>query len=208
MMGIKMYWRLHKNKILAVSFAAVSEASYIASIIAYGLLVGWVAIFGTFFGILNILLTFIILTMLLVTNIQNDNRAWTAITMIVFLVVWDMVFSLLPGGSSLYVAFTSDVPLLVLGVFLLLSMNATGAFGVVTFIFLYRYRLGRTSYERLILWARLFTGCLAVMSVLQVVLSIMLFGTGPLYVFYAILSDFAVVAAGIAVLFTLRRLRR
>ena len=82
------------------------------------------------------------------------------------------------------------------------------AMGIVTYIFLFRYRLGRTSYQRQMLFARLFVACFAVEQVLEVALTVLLGGFEPYAFSYYLFGNLAIVSSAVACLFTLRRLRR
>ena len=201
------FWYWHRNKIMAITFAAIGLVAFILSYVFFGLRYGFGYLVSSPFTIINILINLVILLMLLITNIQNDNRAFNAITMLVFLVVWDMIVSWLPGGLGLYGVFGSSPLLLTLGIFLLLSTVGTAVLGVCSFVFLFRYRLGRASFERLMLFFRLFAAVLTVELVLEVVTIVLYAGFEPFSFTFYVLSNLSIASTGVACLFTLRRLR-
>lgn len=203
----KYFWQLHRNKIFAVTLSALGVISFVVAYVVFGLGFGFNFLTASPFTIINLVLNLVILTLLLINNIRNDNRAFGAVMMVVFLAVWGLIVSWLPGGSGLYAVFNAGPGIVTLGVFLLLFAAASIALGIVTYVFLFRYRLGRTSFERQMLFSRLFVACLVVELILEVVTIFSLIAFDAYTFTYYLLANLSMAFAGVACLFTLRRLR-
>ena len=202
------FWRIHRNKTFAVCFSTLAVFSFIVAYLIYGIGFGFQYLVASPFTIINLVLTLIILVMLLITNIQNDNRAFAAIMMLFFLMVWDMIISWLPGGANLGSAFGGNPGAMTLAIIMLVAAAGAIAVGVVAFIFLFRYRVGRASFEKTMLFSYILVGCFSLEQILEIVLVVMLIGFEPYSFVYYLLSNLSLVFAGVACLFTLRRLRR
>ena len=203
------FFRLHRNKFFAILFASLGLAAFVGYIIISGIGSGW-AILSSPGTIISALLTLVIFSMLLVTNIQNDNAAFNAIAMFVFMVAWDMIWSLLPFNSSysIILALSGDTGVKAIGIVAVISCALCAGAGIAFFIYLYRYRLGRVEFRKCNLWAWLFLAAVTLESIIEFVTLLLVFGpsgeNGALLALYVLPEVFM----GISSLFTLQRLRR
>ena len=204
------FWRLHRNKIFAVSFAALAVATFVAQYILTGVFYGWNNVFTGPLPIINASITLGIFLMILVTNIRNDDRAYNGILMFVFLIAWRLVWSFLPQGLSLGSLIGSSRPEYVATAVLdlLLGLGAAGL-GVTLYVFVFRYRMGRGDFNLVRLFAVLFALALALLAGAD--LALYLLSISTISAPYAALCVCAVLPdalMGVAVAFTLERLRR
>lgn len=204
------FLKLYRNKICAVSFASLGVITFVLQSIFYGLEFGWNVYVQSPFRMISVLITLVVFVMLLVTNIQNDNRAISAIFMFVFMVAWGAFLSLIPTSSdlNLYGAFSGNGLLVTLAVFELLFTAATVGAGVTFYVFLVRYTMGRTPFGRCFLWSLLFLGALIISGVLETALFFTLFTPDKFLALYLALNIFPDLFMGAAVVFTLLRLKR
>lgn len=203
------FFRLYHNKIFAILFASLGLAAFVGYLIVSGINAGW-AMFSSPGTIISALLTFVIFSMLLVTNIQNDNAAFNAISMFVFMVAWDMIWSLLPFNTnySIILALSGDVGVKAIGIVAIISCALCAGAGLAFFVYLFRYRVGRIEFRKCNLWAWLFLASVTLESIIEFVTLLLLFGPSGENVVLLALYVLPEVFMGIASLFTLQRLRR
>ena len=205
---LRRYWNLHKNKILAVGFASLAIAVFLAEHVFITVQFGWGYYKNSPFTVFNILLTLFVYVFLLVTNIQNDDRAYSAIHVFLFFIVYDMVWAFLPTGFNVISAFQVPWPWFLFSIIMAIGVVATGVFGVFSYINLFRYRIGRIAFEKTWRFIWLFTLSFVAYSLVAILLmAYMLGGTGTA-VTYAVLAFLPDALLALSVLFTVLRLRR
>ena len=202
------FWRRYRNKVLAISLSALATLGYAASFLVYGFCFGWQSLLSSPISLINIFITLVVYLMVVVTNIQNDNRAFGACSMFVFLIAWRMALAFLPRGGSLWSWIVSGSFLGGVAITTVLLYGGAAVLGVFFYVFLFRYRLGRVGFRPLrgLGWG--FAASLAAVSAAEITLYLLTFGATPAAVAYALLSYLPDVAMASAVMFTLERLRR
>ena len=204
----RAFWNIHKNKIMAIAFCGLGIAVYIAQLVFLGVFIGWSNYFAGFWSYINIVITSVVYLMLLITNIQNDNRAYVAIELLTVFLIYDAIWAFLPIGNNLFQFFGMGFPTWLYGLILVLTAGGVIGMGIPFLIFLIRYRLMRGSYEQLSLWAYLFVGAVALDAIANIVIGIFLYGGDAKSIALQLLLVLPDVFMMVACLFTLRRLRR
>ena len=204
---IRKVFHCSENKFFAVLFASVALLLTIAWLVYCIIAVG--ASFFTFTNVWNYFVLFLIYGCLLVYNIRNDNRAYTAISLLLFAaiigsfidVIYDLVSLFRAGwgsGSLLILPIMAlDILIIVVAVFAFIQLNA--------------YRIGRTSdYKRVRLWLILFAVVVVLPSVANyfIYLGIGEATTAWFVLVTALASEFASLCAAVSAIFTFNRLIR
>ena len=204
----RSFWILHRNKIMAIAFCGLGIGTYIGQLIFLGVVYGWTGVFAGPWAYFNILITSVVYVMLLITNNQNDNRAYQAISLLVFFQVYDAIWTFLPIGSNFVGYFFGAFPSWLFGVLLANTALMVIGAGVVMYIFLLRYRMMRGTYKRLWLWALLLLVAMVLDAIAIAVASFVLIGWSPLLLAEQLLVSLPDIFMIVACLFTIRRLRR
>ena len=198
------------NKFFAVLFSAMALLFLIAEFVASGAYYGFGAIM-TFSGIWNYLLLLGCLLLLLIFNLRNDDRAYAGISLLIFFAAFDGFFGI--GTSVEYVSYfaknNQSVGMFIAFLSILFWIGQLGM-GVVSYIFVARYRFGRTNNFKLV---RLFV-CLFLLSlVLTGICQVSMNAYAGFYSGYqpCLIDSFyylCLIVGGASAFFTLNRLRR
>ncbi len=206
-MNYRIYFKNHKNKILAVSFSALANILFFAFAI-YDIVLTAPNI--DISGIWNYLLYAVTYLIILIANIRNDNFAYQGILMFVFFMVFDQIYTLLIDSPGLFSSFVSgDVTVILLSIFLFLFLLAQVIIGVLLYLSIAKYSRGLIdNFKKVrllgILYSiSLFIGLAFYMSLLLLGLEI-----NPFSVFLLFMTPISEVLMSIAICFTLERLRR
>ena len=198
------------NKFFAVGFAGLAIALLLVEFISDGVINSWSAVI-TLSNMIDHLLLIACYLVLFVMNIRNDDRAYMGVSLLVFFIGFDGFFGLSNAFSNAFSYFVNGVPLL--GFLFLLSIFLwAGQFGlgVVTYVFVLRYRFQRTENFKLVkLFAILFFIAL-VLTTGATLLLVFLASPGLPINAYVLSGIYYLsqIAAGACVIFTLNRLRR
>ena len=211
MSNVKYFLKRYKNKIGAIGFISLALAFYLAFYLAVEIISGWTYFRSDVFGVWNFLITLVCYLYLLVTNIRNDNAAYTGIFMFVSLIVLQGVFTIIDTirvqSSAFY---TDNPPIIATFVVYCVLLAVTIVVGVLFYISTFRYMAGRTnSFGRLRGLALGFGGALLVMvAVLMVFYGYAAVLTSPVAILLAIAVPVSELFAAVGIIFTLERLRR
>ena len=204
---IRNAFHCSENKFFAVLFSALSIIVTVVWMV-YSIIVSGSAFF-TFVNIWNYFIQFLIFGTLLFYNIRNDNRAYTAISLLLFVCLIGSLISIiydLIGLIQTRFAPAGLVQLAVMAADLLCVFVAAYAF-----IQLNAYRIGRTSDHRKVrLWLILFAISVILPSVVTsiIYLSMGYLEAGWLVLVTLLCADFASLCAAVASVFTFNRLIR
>ena len=204
---IRKVFHCSENKFFAVLFASL------ALLITVGWMIYSIVVLGAgFFSFLNIwnyFVLFLVFGTLLIYNIHNDNRAYTAISLLLFVSivgsVIDVVYALLPLGR-MDAASWAMTTLPIMGLDVLTIVIAS-----LAFVNLNRYRtLRMDDHKKVRLWLVLF----AISALLPSLVNYFIYlGLGTaveawLVLVTALASDFATLCAAVSAVFTFNRLIR
>lgn len=203
------FWRKYRNKIFAVAFSGLATFGFLARFIMAGVVSGWASVFTGPVAIINAIITLFVFGTILVTNIFNDDRAYNGISFFVFLMAWRLIWSFLPTGLNLGALFSGSPLGTTLAVLDAVFAAASAGLGIVLYVFIFRYRLGRGDFKKVRLFAILFACALAGLSAVEICVDLLLATSiTPTFVVMALLFDLPEALMGVAVAFTLERLRR
>ncbi len=214
-MNFPQYFRLHKNKIFAVGFAALSLALFFAY---YGVELGFngLAFFTSDpFAIWNCIIVLIAYFTIFYCNVTNDAAAYRGIIMFLFMIVFSQILNLFPSLAILFFNFaTLDPAIIAFTILEAAFLIGQVVVGVFLYIRVQGYRMMRYSdFRKIRLLAILFTVALALS--LSFSIATLAFGvtfSTPLdaFLFYFILFALPLseLLMSASVIFTLERLRR
>ncbi len=204
---IRKVFHCSENKFFAVLFSGLALGVTIAWVV-YALLTMGTA-FLTFNNIWNYFVLFLIYGTLFVYNVRNDNRAYIAISLLLFVsiigsffnIVYDFIFLI---QSRFSLESLVEIP----GVLMDIGVMVLGAF---TYIYLNAYRIGRMSdYKKV----RLFLILFAISVILPSLASFITFAAAGrldaawLTLLVGVVAEFANLCAAVAAIFTFNRLIR
>lgn len=205
-----MNWRLYlkhrKNKILAVSLSTIAFSMLASSFALEVSLVG-----ASFTSLWNYLLYFLSYGMILFYNIRNDNNAYRGITLFVFFMAFDQIWSVFMGGIDLAILFNMANPLsIVINVFYLALVLAGGVIGFMLYAKIARYMVDPlASFRKVRIFAIVYAAILLVLFGLSLWSIFFFLGdVGSLALASLILLPLSEVIMAVAIIFTLERLRR
>lgn len=205
-----MNWRLYlkhrKNKILAVSLSTIAFLMLASSFALEVSLVG-----ASFTSLWNYLLYFLSYGMILFYNIRNDNNAYRGITLFVFFMAFDQIWSVFMGGIDLAVLFNMANPLsIVINVFYLALVLTGGVIGFMLYAKIARYMVDPlASFRKVRIFAIVYAAILLVLFGLSLWSIFFFLGdVGSLALASLILLPLSEVIMAVAIIFTLERLRR
>ena len=214
-MRFSEYFRLHKNKIFAVGFAALSLAIFFAY---YGVELGFngLAFFTSNpFEIWNCIIVLIAYFTIFYCNVTNDAAAYRGIIMFLFLIVFSQILNLFPNLMILFLNFaTLDPAIIAFTILEAVFLIGQVVVGVFLYLRVQGYRMMRYhDFRKIRLLSILFSAAL----ILSLGFSIGVLAYGvtfstPLdaFLFYFLLFALPVSEAlmSVSVIFTLERLRR
>lgn len=205
-----MNWRLYlkhrKNKILAVSLSTIAFLMLASSFALEVSLVG-----ASFTSLWNYLLYFLSYGMILFYNIRNDNNAYRGITLFVFFMAFDQIWSVFMGGIDLAILFDMANPLsIVINVFYLALVLAGGVIGFMLYAKIARYMVDPlASFRKVRIFAIVYAAILLVLFGLSLWSIFFFLGdVGSLALASLILLPLSEAIMAVAIIFTLERLRR
>lgn len=205
-----MNWRLYlkhrKNKILAVSLSTIAFLMLASSFALEVSLVG-----ASFTSLWNYLLYFLSYGMILFYNIRNDNNAYRGITLFVFFMAFNQIWSVFMGGIDLAILFDMANPLsIVINVFHLALVLAGGVIGFMLYAKIARYMVDPlASFRKVRIFAIVYAAILLVLFGLSLWSIFFFLGdVGSLALASLILLPLSEVIMAVAIIFTLERLRR
>lgn len=207
-MNLKYYWKHHHNKIFACTFSGLALAIFLAVQIALMVLSG--TNYFSFLNIWNVVITLAVYTIIFSGNLRNDPFAYNGVLMFIFMSVFDAVRSLIVSGFDVANSFQGEN--LRLGLFFIIMVLSEAAMAVIG-IFLYvksrRYMLGYPVPWRVIrLLSILFFACLCVSTAFTLSILLLLGIYGPIYALLVVAEPVSAVLIGLAIVFTMERLRR
>lgn len=195
-------------------FFAVSLASAALILLALEFLLSAIQFPASTFifsNVWNHLLLVVCYLFLLITNIRNDDRAYVSILLLVFFFAFDAFFGIIDAAQfALSGMMNGQVGLGLLFTLSIVLWAGQLAMGVLAYIFVARYRFGRSNNFNLVrLFALLFLLSLLLTSIASFFLSLL---SGATYtamelvlLFFYDISQFLAVSSCV---FTLNRLRR
>ena len=205
-----MNWRLYlkhrKNKILAVSLSSIAFLMLAASFALEVSLVG-----ASFTSLWNYLLYFLSYGMILFYNIRNDNNAYRGITLFVFFMAFNQIWSVFMGGIDLAILFDMANPLsIVINVFYLALVLAGGVIGFFLYAKIARYMVDPlASFRKVRIFAIVYAAILLVLFGISLWSVFFFLGdVDSLSLASLILLPLSEVIMAAAIIFTLERLRR
>ena len=202
-----VFLRLHRNKILAITFAALACALFLSVYLYLEIATGWTYFRSDFRNLWNFILTAVVYSLILVANIRNDNIAYHGILMFVFIAAFSFVWGIIYGSIDLADTFLSgEAAYVLIAVGLLMFRIGAIALGFVLYAFIWRYGAMRlTSFKPVRMLAIAFAIVLTISCVFQA-LVLSMFGIETL--FLSIGLPIAEALMAVAIIFTLERLRR
>ena len=204
---IRKLFHCSENKFFAVLFSALALAVTLGWLIYSIIVLG--GAFFTFRNVWNYFIQFLIFGTLFFYNIFNDNRAYTAISLLLFVALIGSFISLIYDFVDLIQARFSPQSLLVLPV--MAFDIACIALAAVAFIHLNSYRIGRSDdYKKVRLFLILFAVSVVLPSLAMFIVyaSASQLETAWFVLVTALCSDFATLCAAVAAVFTFNRLIR
>lgn len=214
-MGFRRFFKLYKNKILAIGFASLALIAfftyYIMEVARFG--------FGFFtqdaFTIWNMVVVFIAYAMIFFCNITNDSSAYQGILMFVFMVVAGQILSSIDTVIDCIRNISGESPeVIVVTVLHILFMLGQIFVGVCLYLNSRRYMRGLSDdFKKLRLYGILFTVMLALShGAIITLVALLMFGYATVFDWVSFLSLFLLpiseVLMSVSVNFTLERLRR
>lgn len=208
-MNWPLYFKNRRNKILAITLASLAVGFFLAYVVLYYVMNGG-AMFSSSSSIIRLIYFILeggILAYLLVTNVNNDPRAYQAILMWVFWFLVDEVFTLIYSSSVINIFSSSvSIPVAILALSQPFLALASLGLSVTLYIFVRRYMFHRTEKFKIIrILAIAYAGLTLATGLLQIGLIIASGGVLTLADIFAVACK---LCADLAVVFTLERLRR
>ena len=211
MSSVSYFFKRYKNKIGALTFIVLGIAFFLGLYITVEIISDWTYFRSSPLNLWNFIITAVCYIFLLVTNIRNDNAAYSGIFMFITLIVLEGIFNII-DIIRLYNSALFSGNFVVSGTFIgyCVFLVASVVIGVLFYISVYRYMSGRSNdFMRVRIFAIIFGG-------------ILLTSTVALMVFYGycgvLTSVTSTLLAGaipisellmsVGVIFTLERLRR
>ena len=214
-MSFTRYFKLHRNKILAVGFSALALAFFF---VYYGFEVGFNG-FSFFtknpFEFWNFLVVLIAYFTIFYCNITNDNAAYRGIAMFVFMIVCSQLLEFLPQFIlSVQSILTMNPWVIVFSFFQLAFLIAQIVVGVLLYRYSRAYRIMIfDDFKKIRLYSILFASFLGANVVFWIVIeALSVSSLEPLTAAYFYTTLFALplsdVLMAVSVIFTFERLRR
>lgn len=205
---------MSKNKIFAVTFLGLACFCFfgyyllaeIDSSFSYFRSSNWTAI-------LYFLLDAAMYLILLVTNIRNDDFAYTGIALFVSMETFSYIQQLFYGQISSLPALMSGNPLVAcFYTFYLLFLSAEAGTGIALYIFVLRYQRGYPNFKPVRILGILFACFIGLTSLVNSLLIVFSLGTQLVLPWSLIVSLIAIplaeTFASVGIVFTLERLKR
>ena len=211
MSNVSYFFKRYKNKIGALTFIVLGIAFFLGLYITAEIISDWTYFRSSPLNLWNFMITAVCYIFLLVTNIRNDNAAYSGIFMFITLIVLEGIFNII-DIIRLYNSALFSGNFVVSGTFIgyCVFLVASVVIGVLFYISVYRYMTGRSNdFIGFRIFAIIFGGILLVSTValmvfygycgvLTSVTSTLLAGAIPI----------SELLMSIGVIFTLERLRR
>lgn len=204
---IRRTFHCSENKFFAVLFSALA-LGITAAWMVYLIIVSGAGFF-TIGNIWHFFVVFLIYGCLFVYNIRNDNRAYTAIFMLLFACIVGSSIDLIMGMVALFQAGLSISSLLSLPIFGFEALIVV--MGIFAFLQLNRYRIRRSSdYKKVRLFLILFAASVALPSIATsfIYLGRGIFEPNWLLLATGLAAEAADLCAAVASVFTFNRLIR
>ena len=205
------FLKRNKNKIGAVTFLGLGLACYLGFYLAIEIISGWTYFRSEPITVWNFMVALVCYLYLLITNIRNDNAAYTGIFMFISLIVLEGVFTIVDTvrlRASLIFAGNAGVSASFIGYCVLLATNVV--IGILFYIATFRYMSGRSSdFKKLWIYGLLFGFALLInVASLMVFYGYAAVLTSPTSVLLACAIPFSELLVAIGIVFTLLRLKR
>lgn len=139
MLHLGLYLKHRKNKILAVGLSGLATVLLCLCFFLDMSALDWMFDFTTLW---NYLLYFIAYLIILICNIRNDNAAYRGITLFVFFMAFDQIWSGLMMGGTAFALFSGADPVsLTLVIIYLLSVIVGGVLGFILYAKIFKYMI-------------------------------------------------------------------
>lgn len=214
-MGFRRFFKLYKNKILAIGFASLALIAFFAYYIMEVVRFGFSFFTQDAFTIWNMVVVFIAYAMIFFCNITNDSSAYQGILMFVFMVVAGQILSSIDTVIDCIRNISGESPeVIVVTVLHILFMLGQIFVGVCLYLNSRRYMRGLSDdFKKLRLYGILFTVMLALShGAIITLVTLLMFGYATVFDWVSFLSLFLLpiseVLMSVSVNFTLERLRR
>ncbi len=204
---IRKTFHCSENKFLAVLFSSLALGITVAWMVYLIVMTG--ASFFTIGNIWHFFVVFLIYGCLFVYNVRNDNRAYSAISLLLFACIIGSAIDLILGSVNFFKAGFTTASLLSLPVFGFEALIV--AMGILAFIHLNRYRIYRSSdYRKVRLFLILFAVSVALPSLAStsIYLGQGIFEANWILVTTGLVAEAADLCAAVAAIFTFNRLIR
>ncbi len=193
-----------KNKVLATAFSSAALLLLSLHYLIMEVSSGFAFFRREPLELWNFVLYLVVYINLLVTNIRNDDRAYTWILMFVFFITFDIIFDTIQalfGGILILMTPSGLIYLAQLAI-----MVAESIFGVLLYINIRRYMMGfEREFKKIRTYGIIWFVSMFVLSIIPIVL-VAVESSGLSFLLFLIpLSEIALSAS---VLFTMERLRR
>ena len=207
-MNLNYYWKHHHNKILACTLSGLALAIYLAVQVTFMVLSG--TNYFSFLNIWSVVLTIAVYTIIFSGNLRNDPFAYNGVLMFIFMSVFDAIRSLIVSGFDVATSFGGEN--VRLGVFFIITVlfeAAMAVIGILLYVQSRRYMLGYPVRWKIIrLLSILFFACLCVSTAFTLSILLLLGIAGPIYALLVVAEPVSAVLIGLAIVFTMERLRR
>ena len=199
------------NKIGALTFLGLGLGFYVGFYLAIEILSGWTYFRSDVLSIWSFLITLVCYLFLFITNIRNDNAAYTGVFIFISLIVLEGIFNIVDiirlGTSVLY---DGHPGVLISFIAYCVLLAAIVVIGILFYITVYRYMFGRhNDFKRILVFASLFVGVLGLsIAALMAFYGCSMVLTSPNSILLALSVPVSELLVAIGVIFTLKRLRR
>lgn len=206
-MNYRVYFKNHKNKILAVLFASIANILFFSYAI-YSIVLSAPNL--DISSVWNYLLYAVTYLIILIANIRNDNFAYQGILMFIFFMVFDQIYTLLVDSPGLLSSFASgDVTIILLSIFLFLFLLAQVVIGILLYVNIVKYSRGTIdNFKKVRIYGILYSVSLFISLAFYMSLLLLPLEINPLSVFLLFMTPISEVFMSVSICFTLERLRR
>ena len=209
-MDFVRYFRLHRNKILALTFSSLGLLAYLGYY-AY-IWISTKSFFTDPWEFWNFAITFVAYLVIFIGNVNNDNVAYVGILIFVFMLAVDQIIVGIES-AFLFIAQLSSGGLALTGLILnfaaLALTIALGVIGILLYIKILQYRRNpNRDFTKVRLYGILYASLLFASLAFRLAVMFMSGSSSALLGFLVVLVPLSEVFTAVSIVFTLERLRR
>ncbi len=207
-MHLGLYLKHRKNKILAVGLSGLATVLLCLCFFLDMSALNWMFDFTTLW---NYILYFIAYLIILICNIRNDNAAYRGITLFVFFMAFDQIWSgLMMGGTAFALFSVANPVLLALVIIYLIAVIVGGILGFILYGKIYKYLVNPLAdYRPVRKYAIIYSSSLLFILALLIGMEMYINpGASALTIATIFLLPISELIMSVAIVFTLERLYR